>query len=142
MVGKICALAFVSVSLAASVLAAKPQIDMSNERVKTSVSFPYAKLGVLTPKDVSQTKNNITVGCETLDRDYADYEQYKEYLSPLGIRKIRLQGGWAKTEKEKGKYDFAWLDKIIDDARARGLTVWLQTSYGNTIYKGGGTPVS
>ncbi len=140
MVGKICALAFVSVSLAASVLAAKPQIDTSNERVKTSVSFPYAKLGVLTPKDVSQTKNNITVGCETLDRDYADYEQYKEYLSPLGIRKIRLQGGWAKTEKEKGKYDFAWLDKIIDDARARGLTVWLQTSYGNTIYKGGGTP--
>lgn len=101
MVGKICALAFVSVSLAASVLAAKPQIDTSNERVKTSVSFPYAKLGVLTPKDVSQTKNNITVGCETLDRDYADYEQYKEYLSPLGIKKSGFKAAGRKPKRKR-----------------------------------------
>ena len=117
-----------------------PKIDASNDRIKTDLSVPYKKLGVLVPKDVSKTKNNITVGCETLDRDYADYEAYKEYLAPLGIKKIRLQGGWAKTEREKGVYDFSWLDKIIDDARSRGLTVWLQTSYGNTVYKGGGTP--
>jgi len=57
---------------------------------------------------------------------------------PLGIKTIRLQGGWAKTEKVKGSYDFAWLDAIIDDARGRGLNILLETDYGNPIYAGGG----
>ena len=97
-------------------------------------------IGSLVNKDLSQTCNDLTVGCETLDRDYADYHKYKEYLEPLGLRKIRLQAGWAKTEKSKGKYDFAWLDSIIDDAVSRGLQPWLELSYGNPIYEGGGTP--
>ena len=96
-------------------------------------------IGVIAPKSLSETHNDLTVGCETLDRDYADYHQYKEYLEKLGIRKIRLQAGWAKTEKEKGVYDFAWLDSIIDDAVSRGLEPWLETSYGNPVYEGGGT---
>lgn len=95
-------------------------------------------IGVIAPKGLSETHNDLTIGCETLDRDYADYHQYKEYLSQLGIRKIRLQAGWAKTEKVKGVYDFAWLDSIIDDAVSRGLEPWLETSYGNPIYEGGG----
>ncbi len=127
-------------TLGLSTLFASPKIDTSSHRVKTKICVPYQKIGTLLQKDVSRTKNNLTVGCETLDRDYADYDSYKEYLPSLGVKKIRLQGGWAKTEKVKGVYDFAWLDHIINDARARGLTVWLQTSYGNPIYKGGGTP--
>ena len=110
--------------------------------VNTELAQPVvdAKLiGVIAPKTLAQTHNDLTVGCEVLDRDYADYHAYKEYLSELGIRKIRLQAGWAKTEKEKGVYDFAWLDSIIDDAVARGLEPWLQTSYGNELYEGGGS---
>lgn len=68
----------------------------------------------------------------------ADYEQYKTYLAPLGIKRIRLQAGWAKTEKVKGQYDWAWLDRIINDATSRGIKPWLETSYGNPIYPGGG----
>lgn len=94
----------------------------------------------LRPKSVTDTRNHLTLGCEVLDRDYADYEQYKKYLAPLGMRKIRLQAGWAKTEKVKGHYDFRWLDTIIDDAIGRGLEIWLEVSYGNPIYQGGGTP--
>lgn len=97
-------------------------------------------VGKIKNKTLSQTDNDITVGCETLDRDYADYHKYKEFLEPLGLRKIRLQAGWAKTEKVKGEYDFAWLDSIIDDAISRGLVPWLETCYGNPIYEGGGTP--
>ena len=82
---------------------------------------------------------DLTVGCEVLDRDYTDYDEYKTFLPELGVKKIRLQAGWAKTEKVKGVYDFAWLDHIIDDAISRGLGIWLQTSYGNPIYEGGGT---
>ncbi|MDD6150922.1 MAG: glycoside hydrolase family 88 protein [Bacteroidales bacterium] len=97
-------------------------------------------LGLLRNKMLSETHNDLTVGCEIIDRAYSDYHKYKTYLDSLGIRKIRLQAGWARTEREKGKYDFEWLDSIIDDAVARGLEPWLQTSYGNPIYEGGGTP--
>lgn len=82
--------------------------------------------------------SNWILGCETLDRDMTDYDQYKAHLPPLGIKRLRLQGGWAKTEKEKGKYPWAWLDHIINDAVARGCEPWLQFSYGNPVYPGGG----
>ena len=51
---------------------------------------------------------------------------------------IRLQSGWAKCEKERGKYDFAWLDEIVDWAKAHGLECMLETCYGNPLYKNGG----
>ena len=94
----------------------------------------------LRQKTLSEVENNLSVDCGTLDRDYTDYDAYKEYLEPLGMRMIRLQAGWAKCEKEKGVYTFAWLDHIIDDAVSRGLQPWLELSYGNPIYEGGGTP--
>ena len=76
--------------------------------------------------------SNWTLGCETLDRDFADFEQYKRFLAPLGIKTIRLQAGWAKCEKEKGKYDFAWLDNIIDYARSQGTK---DTTFSTYEYK-------
>ena len=97
------------------------------------------QIGALRQKTLSEVHNDLAIGCETLDRDYADYHKYKEYLEPLGMRYLRLQAGWAKTEKVKGVYDFAWLDSIIDDAVSRGLEPWLELSYGNPIYPGGGT---
>lgn len=103
------------------------------------VGNEYRPIGLLLPKTVNEVKaTNLTVGCEVLDRDYANYDEYKTYLPTLGMKKIRLQAGWAKTEKVKGVYDFTWLDHIIEDALSRGLGIWLQTSYGNPIYQGGG----
>lgn len=94
------------------------------------------KLQTLSAKEIVTSRWSI--GGETLDRDYADYHAYKEYLGPLGAKRIRLQGGWAKCEKIKGLYDFTWLDEIVADAISRGIKPWLQTSYGNPIYEGGG----
>lgn len=37
-----------------------------------------------------------------MDRDYILYDNWKEYLGPLGAEIIRLQAGWVKTEQEKG----------------------------------------
>ena len=81
-------------------------------------------------------KSNLrwSVGCETLDRDYATFEAYKDFLGPLGVGWARLQSGWAKCEKEKGKYDFAWLDEHVDGIIAQGVRPWLSLSYGNPIY--------
>jgi len=99
----------------------------------------WKRIGNVKPRSTNEIKSSSwLIGCETLDRDYANYDAYKEHLVPLGIKKIRLQGGWAKTEKVKGVYDWTWLDHIINDAVLRGLKPWLQTSYGNPIYNGGG----
>jgi len=115
------------------------KIDTSYNRVKTDFKVDYPFIGSVKPRSITELEpSNWMIGCETLDRDFADYDQYKEYLAPLGIQLIRLQAGWAKTEKTKGKYDWAWLDHIVDDATSRGLKPWLQTSYGNTLYKDGG----
>lgn len=54
---------------------------------------------------------------------------------PLGIKRIRLQGGWNRIEKEKGVYDFSWLDHIVDDAISLGLEVCLETSYNCKLYE-------
>lgn len=115
------------------------KIDTSSNRVQTDLKLNLKRIGTLKPKSTSEINtSNWIIGCETLDRDLTDYEQYKSYLAPLGIKRLRMQAGWAKTEKIKGVYDWAWLDKIINDAASRGLEPWLETGYGNTIYQGGG----
>lgn len=114
-------------------------IDNTPTRVQTTLNPGMPHIGTLVPKSVREIgTSRWTLGCETIDREYANYDSYKEYLAPLGIKRIRLQGGWARTEKDPGLYDFAWLDHIIDDARSRGLEIWLETSYGNPAYPGGG----
>lgn len=118
----------------------QPEIDAGADRFETDLQTPLKRIGTLVPKDSKSVRNPVTLGCETLDRDYADYEKYKSYISPLGIGKIRVQAGWAKCEKRKGVYDFAWLDEIVKHANSQSITVYLQTSYGNPIYEGGGTP--
>lgn len=115
------------------------QLETGRYRVVTNldVALPYA--GTVRPRSTSEISgSNWLIGCETLDRDFADYHQYKEYIAPLGIKRLRMQAGWAKTERVAGVYDFGWLDAIIDDAVGRGFQPWLQTSYGNSIYPGGG----
>jgi len=125
--------------LCGAAVLAGPQLDTSAERAKTALNPGLKQLGTLKPRSATEIHgSNWTLGCETLDRDFADYQQYKGYLVPLGIKTIRLQGGWAKTEKIKGTYDFSWLDTLVDDARGRGLNILLETDYGNPIYEGGG----
>ena len=118
---------------------AAPEIDRSADRVKTDLNPGLERIGTIRPRGVTEVgESNWTIGCECLDRDMADYWAYNRYLAPLGIKTIRLQAGWNKTEREKGRYDFTWLDRIIDDALGQGLNIWLETDYGNTNYAGGG----
>lgn len=105
----------------------------------TEIQIPLKEIGQIRSRSVNEIAgSSFTLGCETLDRDFANYDEYKEYIAPLGIKTIRLQAGWAKTEKVPGTYDFGWLDHIIDDARSRGLNILLETDYGNPNYPGGG----
>jgi hypothetical protein len=129
----------ITLAAAASMAAAGPKIDASPDRAKTALDPGLKRIGTIRPRSADRiTGSNWTLGCETLDRDFADYQEYKDYIVPLGIKTIRLQGGWAKTEKVKGVYDFAWLDRIVRDAKGRGLNILLETGYGNPVYEGGG----
>ena len=122
-----------------SISAVAQSVDTAKDRVLTPLSINLEQIGTVKPRNANEIESaNWLIGCETLDRDMADYHQYKSYLVPLGIRRLRMQAGWAKTEKVKGQYDWAWLDSIINDAAQKGLKPWLETSYGNPIYKGGG----
>ena len=106
----------------------------------TPLSLPFKQVGEIRPRPAKESRNDQwRLGCETLDRDYIDFETYKEHVGPLGIRIARLQGGWAKCEKQKGVYDFAWLDRVVDYLIANGVEPALETNYGNPIYPGGGT---
>lgn len=111
-------------------------LDQTPTRVQSALKPELKRLGTLIPKSVKAIETPMwSLGCETLDRDLANWDAYKAYLEPLGIRRIRLQGGWGRTEKVKGVYDFGWLDHIVDDAHERGFTVCLETSYGNKLYE-------
>ena len=114
-------------------------IDQSIDRVKTPLEVNMKRIGSIKPCSAKEIESShITVGCETLDRDLAVWDNYKAYLPPLGVKKIRLQAGWAKCEKVPGVYDWKWLDEIIDYAVANGMEPWLEASYGNPAYPGGG----
>jgi len=82
--------------------------------------------------------SNWSVGAETMDRDYTIYANWREYLGPLGVKKTRIQSGWAKTEKQRGVYDWAWVDEIVLDMVRQGVEPWVCLCYGNPIYPGGG----
>lgn len=116
-------------------------IDRTDSRVQTTLKTGWKCLGTIQPRSVGDIAagQNWALGCETLCRDYIYWDTYKDYVTPLGIKTIRLQGGWAKTERVAGVYDFTWLDDVIDDALSKGLEIWLETDYGNPVYEGAGT---
>lgn len=108
----------------------------------TSAASPgsgFTRLGTIRRRHAREIESsNWSVGAETMDRDYTIYKHWKQYLGPLGVKKARIQSGWAKTEKEKGKYDWAWLDEIILDMVDQGVEPWVCLCYGNPVYPDGG----
>lgn len=93
------------------------------------------KIGQVRPKSSGEVRTSrLGIGFEKLDRAVFDPRKAFDAVGLLGVKPIRLQSGWARTEKEKGVYDFAWLDDIIDNLCARGLEPWICLCYGNGLY--------
>lgn len=114
-------------------------IDRGPDRNPSLLRVAFTRIGTLRPRSSREIKSSpFMIDCSTMDRDMVDFEEIKDYLEPLGAKEIRIQAGWAKTEKVRGTFDFAWLDRIVDWALAHGISIYLETSYGNPIYPGAG----
>jgi hypothetical protein len=93
------------------------------------------QMGLLAVRKSSDIKSSIfSVGCETLDRDYAKFSVYKDYVGELGVKHARLQSGWAKCEKQKGIYSFEWLDSCVYGLNNQSVKPWICLCYGNPVY--------
>lgn len=93
------------------------------------------EIGKVKPISSKDTKNTqFGIGLEKLDRNVFDPTKTYDKVAELGVKYVRLQSGWARTEKEEGVYDFAWLDEVVDNLIARGIEPWLCMCYGNGLY--------
>lgn len=93
------------------------------------------KIGSIKMRRSSEiTESRLGLGMEKLDRDAFEPEKVYDKVAALGVKWIRLQSGWQKTERKEGVYDFAWLDSQVDELRSRGLVPWLCLCYGNQLY--------
>ena len=116
------------------VCAQKLQKSVTWENIKEHPA-PLPVVGRIAPVESRLDAESLwSVGSETLDRDFADFEKYKGYMSETGVGYARLQSGWAKTEQKKGKYDFSWIDAHVDGLIAEGIKPWVCLCYGNPIY--------
>ena len=114
-----------------------PEVAYNKFKMYHTLLPQVGQLDVSNPDNANRTFWSI--GCETLDRDYATFANYKHLLGPLGVGWARLQSGWAKCEKQQGVYDFAWLDEHVDGVIEQGMKPWLSLGYGNPIYSEHGT---
>ena len=92
-------------------------------------------IGKIQPKkSVDIKKSRIGLGFEKLDRDVFDPNKAYDRVAESGVKWARLQSGWQRTERERGVYDFEWLDSIVDKMISIGVEPWLCLCYGNELY--------
>ncbi len=93
------------------------------------------KIGQLQPKSAKEIGfSRLGVGFEKLDRKAFEPEKAYDPVAELGVHYVRLQSGWQRTERQKGVYDFSWLDDIVDNIISRGQEPWIDLCYGNDLY--------
>ncbi|MBQ8508962.1 MAG: beta-galactosidase [Clostridia bacterium] len=93
------------------------------------------KVGRIQPKrSLDIKKSKLGIGFEKLDRNVFDPEKAYDKLALVGVKWVRIQSGWQRTEREKGVYDFAWLDSVVDNLIVRGMQPWICLCYGNDLY--------
>ena len=110
------------------------------EEVEPTLPLPnseWVEIGKIKHKTSSEIEDSrLSIGFEVLDRDMFDPTKVYDRLALTGIKWARCQTGWSKTEKQKGVYDFKWLDDVVDNLIKRGIKPWFNVGFGNGIYMG------
>ena len=84
-------------------LSAAPLIDASPDRAKTDLNPGLKQIGTLKPRRADEISGSSwTLGCETLDRDFADYQRYKDFkdIQPPGSVSQQLHGNKKKAHAQ------------------------------------------
>lgn len=118
-----------------------PQLLRSDsDRNATPINPGFKRIGVLRPRSVEEVgPSNWALDGSPLDRvGFSDFDKYCIYLPALGVDRLRVLTGWARSEKTRGVIDVAWLDHIVDWCLAHKIRPILELSYGNPIYLGAG----
>ena len=113
------------------------QNDLFSENILSKIGERgFLPIGKIVDLDNIPTVNGgkLCLGMECLDRDLWDFDRAFPLIKALGVHRVRIQSGWQKCEREKGKYDFAWLDNIVDSLLSAGITPVLCLCYGNKLY--------
>ena len=93
------------------------------------------KSGKVTPKrSLDIKKSKLGIGFEKLDRNVFDPNKAYDKLALVGVKWVRIQSGWQRTERERGVYNFEWIDSVVDNLLARGMQPWVCLCYGNDLY--------
>ena len=96
------------------------------------------RIGKLKRRHASEIRNSgISIGFECLDRRVFRPEKCYDKLAEAGVKWARCQTGWCRCETEKGKFDFQWLDEIVDNLLIRGVQPWFNLGFGNRLYMPG-----
>ena len=94
----------------------------------------FKKIGHLPCRDAHDTSS--TFFSAGLEMGNMLGEKIVPYLAAAGFKRARLNYAWRKMEKEKGVYDFAEADRMVDALRAAGIQPWFYGGYGNELYYG------
>ena len=75
-------------------------IDASPERARTDIKPGFERIGTIRPMGANEIAgSNWTLGCETLDRDFAIYDEYKAYLVPSASKRSACKGAGPRPRK-------------------------------------------
>ncbi len=107
-----------------------------DEMIRACESHGLTGAGNLKPLDAIPTceGSKLCLGLECLERDLWEFEPVLPLIAASGVRQVRLQSGWQKTETSEGVYDFRWLDRIVDCLLAVKIRPFLCLCYGNRLY--------
>ena len=118
----------------ASCAAMNPSLLWAEEQAGFA-ALGLKEAGKLKTKSSAEIKSSpLSVGYETLDRELFDPQKTFKHAAQLGVKWARCQTGWVRCEKEKGVYDFGWLDEVVDGLLKIGIQPWFNLGYGNPLY--------
>lgn len=107
-----------------------------SEYINKITELGFSEIGAIRNLDNIPTVKGgkLGLGMECLDRDLWDWKRAFPLIKNIGVKIVRLQSGWQKTEQEEGVYNFLWLDEIVDSLLEADMTPLISFSYGNELY--------
>lgn len=134
LLGLLSSAALFATPLFAQTAAAAEKVSASPD-ILQDPSLALRQIGTLQAVPSSRIeRSGVSIGFECLDRFIFDPERCYDKLSETGVKWARCQTGWCRCETEKGKYDFQWLDDVVDNLRRRGIQPWFNVGFGNKLY--------